>query len=388
MNVKLLKDGAKISRRRVLLRVDFNVPLKNGKVVDDFKIAQTLPTIEYLLKHKAEIFIVSHLGRPERAIAALSLKPVCDHLAKMLKTKIVFTTLEKLEKNKKTATPITFLENIRFYKEEEKNTPAFAQRLAALADVFVLDGFGVSHRAAASVVGVARYLPTYAGLLLAAEISGLDHVLRKPKKPFVVVLGGAKMETKIPVLKKLLPLADHILVGGGLANTYYASQGCKVGKSLVEKKFIAEMRQLGKKKKIIFPIDAVYGTQRGKKIGVMSVVPKSRLPDQALGIYDIGPKTIQLFAKYIRNAETIVWNGALGFFECSPYNFGTYALAGAIAARAKGRAFGVVGGGETVEVVAKLGLLKQIDLVSTGGGAMLEFLSGVKLPGVAVVTKK
>jgi phosphoglycerate kinase len=237
-------------------------------------------------------------------------------------------------------------------------------------------------------IGVAELLPTYAGLLLSTEITGLNRVLEKPKKPLVVVLGGAKMETKIPVLKKLLPLADYILVGGGLANTYYLSKGYKIGKSLAEKKFVSEMAVLGKKKKIIFPIDAVYGTEGGTKVGVVSVGSGFKLPSQSLGVYDIGPGTIQLFAKYIQKAETIVWNGALGYFEQSPYRFGTYAIAQAIAARAKGKAFGVAGGGETVEVIKKLGLLKAIDLVSTGGGAMLEFLSGVKLPGVEAVTKK
>jgi phosphoglycerate kinase len=213
-----------------------------------------------------------------------------------------------------------------------------------LADVFVLDGFGVSHRAASSVVGVARFLPTYAGLLLDAEISGLNRVLEKPKKPLVVVLGGAKMETKIPVLKKLLPLADHILVGGGLANTYYLAKGYKVGRSLVEKKFIEEMRALSTNKKIIFPIDAVYGTEDGKRVGVTTVDSQFKIHDSQQGIYDIGPKTIQLFAKYLKSAETIVWNGAMGYFEQRPYNYGTYALAEVLARRSKGKAFGIAGG--------------------------------------------
>ncbi len=388
MELKSIDQVKFFPKQRVLLRVDFNVPLKNKKVIDDFKIIQTLPTIKFLLKKKVQIIIVSHLGRPSRPTPALSLKPVSEYLAKLLATKITFTSLEKLEKNTRSTDGVYFLENIRFHKEEEKNTKNFAKRLANLADSMVLDGFGVSHRSAASIVGVAAFLPTYAGLLLSAEITGLNRVLEKPRKPFVVVLGGAKMETKIPMLKRLAPLADYILVGGGLANTYYLSEGYRIGTSLVEKKFIAEMRTLGKNKKIIFPVDAVYGTEGGKKVGVTTRENQFKLPGQSLGFYDIGPKTIQLFAKYLRKAETIVWNGALGFFEQRPYHFGTYAIAQAIAARAKGRAFGVAGGGETVEVIKKLGLLKQIDLVSTGGGAMLEFLSGAHLPGVTVVTKK
>ncbi len=388
MKLRTLSETGDITGKHVLLRVDFNVPLKGKKVIDDFKLRQTLPTIEYLLKKKAHIIMVSHLGRPKQREAQLSLRPVANHFAKLLQQNIFFTTLDLVMATRARSAKIVFLENIRFYKEEEKNTPAFAQRLAKVADIFVLDGFGASHRAGASIVGVSKLLPSYAGLLFETEIGGLARVMQKPKKPLVVVLGGAKMETKIPVLKKLLSIADHILIGGGMANTYYASKGYRVGKSLVDKKYIAEMATLSKNKKIIFPIDAVYGTAEGKHVGVTPVGPQFKLPKAGLGIYDVGPATIQLFTKYLKKAETIVWNGALGYFEQKPYQYGTYMIAEVLAQRAKGKAFGVAGGGETVEVIKKLGLLDSIDLVSTGGGAMLEYLSGAQLPGVVAVSKK
>jgi phosphoglycerate kinase len=386
MKVRSLREARELSKKRILVRIDANVPLKGNKILDDFKIRQSLATIDYLLKKNAQIFLVSHLGRPSRPDPRFSLKPVASFISRELAIPVTFTTLEKCDKKMPTAS-VVFLENIRFYPGEEKNNPAFAKRLATLADVFVLDGFGVAHRDAASVSGVAKLLPSYAGFLLEAEINGLNRVLTKPKKPLVVILGGAKMETKIPVLTKLLPLADTVLVGGGIANTYYLSQGSKVGNSLVQKQFVAELKKLAAKKKILFPIDAVYGTADGKKVGVVSTKGVFKLPP-GTGIYDIGPATIQKFAAFIRDAETIVWNGALGLFEQKPYQYGTYMIAELLSRRSKGKAFGVAGGGETVEVLEHLKLVPDIDLVSTGGGAMLEYLSGKRLPGIIAVSKK
>lgn len=382
----------KLAGKCVLTRVDFNVPVKNGKIQDNYKIVKSLSTIEYLLKKDAKVILLSHFGRPKGMDKKLSLKPVVKVLEKMLKRKIkilnvdswnrIETEIEKMKDGE-----IIMLENIRFLKGEEENNPALAKKFAGLADLFVLDGFAVSHRQAASVSGVAKLLPTYAGLLMAEEINGLSKLMEKPKKPFVVILGGAKMETKLPLLKKFLEKADYILLGGGLVNTYLWAQGKKIGGSIVEQSLKKEVLSYKNKKKIIWPVDLVVGQNNGQKAKVVKFKDVNII-DSKLAVYDIGPATIGLFSKYIKNAQTLIWNGAMGYFEQHPYQFGTYAVARLVASRAKGKAFGVCGGGETVEVIKRLKLIDDIDLVSTGGGAMLEFLSGNQLPGVKAVLKK
>ena len=399
MKIKTIKSIKNLKGKRVLVRADFNVPLKNGEIKELYKIEKSLPTIKFLIDKGAKIILLSHLGRPEKMEKELSLKPVAAALENKLEREVKIIDFTKLKKNPENYwteaqkmvdemknVEILILENVRFVKGEEKNDKIVAKKFATLGDVFVLDGFAVAHRDAATVTGIAKHLPAVAGLLMEAEINGLNKVMQKPKKPFVVVLGGSKMETKIPLLKQFASKAHYILVGGGIANTYFFAKGAQTGKSLIDKEHKKEAVFYGKKKNVIMPLDFIVGTEKGEKCHIVDVNEKIKLKSNE-AIFDIGPKTISHFAKIIKNARTLVWNGALGYFEQHPYEYGTYAVARLFAARAKGRAFGVCGGGETVEVLKKLSLMEDIDLVSTGGGAMLEFLSGKKLPGVKIVTK-
>ncbi len=386
MKIKTIKQVDNLEGKRVLMRCDFNVPIKNGKVMDDFKIRKSLPTIEYLLKKKASVILLSHLGRPNgKVVKELSLQPVKNYLEKTLRKKIKLYNLNKLS-SLKIKESITILENTRFSPDEKDNTGNFAKELASLADIYVVECFAVSHRPSASIIGLAKYLPAYSGLLMTEEIEGLEKLVKKPKKPFTVVLGGIKMETKIPVIKNLLNKANYILVGGGIVNTYLWAKGYKVGKSLLNKDLKKEALLYGGKRKVIMPLDLVVGSLDGKEHQVIKLDKNFKVKPN-WGIYDIGPETIRLYAKYIKKAKTLVWNGAMGYFEQHPYKYGTHSVAQLLASRAKGKAFGVCGGGETVEVLQKLKIMDDIDLVSTGGGAMLEFLAGKKLPGVKIVTK-
>ncbi len=382
--MRTLKNIKNLHQKRVLVRVDYNVPLKNGIVQEDFKIRQSLPTLQYLQNHGAKIIIVSHLGRPQGVQENASLHPIKIKLEKFLKKKIKFFALNDLKAaveytQKMQPGEIIMLENIRFSKDEEKSGKVFAKQISELGDVFILDGFAVAHRKAASITGVAKYLPAYAGLLVEREVKSLTQVMSRPKKPLVVVLGGVKLETKIPVLKNLLPLADHILLGGGIANSLLKAHGIDIGDSVYDELPKNLLKILGNKK-IILPVDVVVGNQLGKKT-------KTQFADEMRfgkneGIYDIGPKTRELYAGILKRANTIVWNGAMGLFEQSPYQHGTFALAKCIA---QSKANTVCGGGETVEVLKQLKLTSKISTISTGGGAMLEFLSGKKLPGIQAV---
>ncbi|MBI2444191.1 MAG: phosphoglycerate kinase [Candidatus Magasanikbacteria bacterium] len=396
LSLRTIGQLKNLAGRRVLLRVDFNAPIKARRVVDDFKIRASLPTIRHLLKEKAKLIIVSHLGRPHGVEPSLSLAPVARQLGKLLAKNIPLCPLPAAFFTRGTLPPAIsrlpagaacLLENIRFYPGEEKNDPALARGLARLADIFVLDGFAVAHRDAASVSGVAGVLPSYAGSLVAQEVKMLSGVLARPRQPFVVVLGGAKVETKIPVLRQLLPKADHILVGGEIANTYWWAKGLKVGSSLVGKKFKQEVLKYCASPKVIMPVDVVVGTPDGQSATLLPLDSQFSIPRAKFGVFDIGPATVQLFAEYLKSASTIVWNGAMGKFEVAPYHFGTYALAELIAARSRGAALGIAGGGETVEVLRERGIIEAVDFVSTGGGAMLEFLGGKKLPGLQALLR-
>lgn len=384
MKLKSIKEARHLLGQRILVRVDFNVPVKNGQVVDNFKIQASLPTIKFLLHSGARLILVSHLGRPTKKEKKFSLLPVVKELEKLLGTKVCFGLLEKRDDWE--GEKLVLLENIRFYKGEENNDLKFSKQLADLAEIFVLDGFAVAHREAASVSGIQNFLPAYGGLLLDKEIAGLSKVLESPKHPFVVVLGGIKIETKIPVLKNLLPKADKILLAGGIFNTYLAAMGNKIGCSAVDSNYKKEAKYYVNNKKVVKPVDVIIGTIKGKNARAVSLDKKLNLKSGE-GIFDIGPSTVSLFAKHLKNANTIVWNGAPGFFEQAPYNHDTYALVRYIASRSSGKAFGVCGGGETVEILRHLGVFNDIDLVSTGGGAMLEFLSGKKLPGLKKLIK-
>ncbi len=404
MKIRTIKQIKNLKNKHILLRVDFNVPIKKDpsagaqgkKIIDDSRIKASIPTIEYLLKKKAKVILVSHLGRPEGYDKKLSLAPVAKRLSELLRKKVELVKIKRLEdyfgKNVGAYgnTPV-LLENIRFFNGDKDGVGTgfdLSKQLANLADIFVLDGFAVAHRASASVSGVAKHLPSYAGLLLEKEIIGLSKAIQKPKKPFVVILGGVKMETKIPVLKNLLPKADCVLIGGGIFNTYLWAKGYNVGKSLIDKEYKKEALALLKNKKVVLPIDVVVGREDGSGVKVSRIpypVSRHRLCGMDYGIYDIGPETIRLYAKYIKKAQTIVWNGAMGYFEQKPYDTGTLSVARLVASRSKGKAFGIIGGGETLQAMEITKMGEYVDLISTGGGAMLEFLSGKKLPGVETV---
>lgn len=392
-SIKTIKDIKNLKDKRILIRADFNVPIKNGKVQDNFRIKTVLPTIEYLLKQGAKVIIISHLGRPEagKFEKQFSLLPIAKELEKLLKKKIVFVKYSKdflkkdfllsVQGNKPS---VTLLENIRFYKGEKENDKKFAKQLSQLADYFVMEGFAVAHRDSSSVSGVAKYLPSYAGLLLEEELKGLSKVVDKPKKPLVVILGGIKCETKIPVLENLLSKSNQILVGGGIVNTYLWAKGYDVGESLVDKDFKNKILKICKNKKIILPIDLVVGDYKGKDYQILKV-DKNFKVEKGKAILSVGPLTVNLYSKYIKKANTLVLNGAIGYFEQSPYQHATYAINRLFASRSKGKAFGVAGGGETVQILKELKIDWQVDLVSTGGGAMLEYLAGKKLPGIEVL---
>ena len=389
MAVKSIKKALRLKGKKVLIRVDFNVPVKDGKVLDDFRLMASLPTLEYLKKKKVKVIVVTHIGRPGGNVdKSLSIKPVAKRLGELLDctvaslSKSTGLSVEKRIKKMKGG-DIVILENVRFSPDEKKNTGTLANDLANLADFFVLDGFAVAHRPSASVAGVPKNIKSYSGLLLEKEINGLERVTKRPRKPFVVVIGGAKTETKIPVIKNLLSKADQILIGGGIMNTYLAAAGYKIGDSLVDKNFKKEALLYGKKKKVILPVDLLVGTFDGKNVRMVEIGKKPhQICKKGEGIYDIGPKTIQLFAEHIKKAQTLVWNGAMGVFEQKPYDMGTMSIARLVASRSKGKAYGVIGGGETLQAMDMVGMSEHVDLISTGGGAMLEFLAGEKLPGI------
>ncbi len=400
MKINSLSRLKNLKDKRVLVRVDFNIPMRGKKIKEAYKIEKSLPTIKYLIKNKAKIVLISHLGRPKGRDVNLSLKPVAEELAKLLKRKIDFIALtDKALASKKTFDAISekisdakngsviLLENIRFLKGEADNEPKTAKALASLGDIFVIDGFAVAHRDAASVSGIAKHIPTFAGFLMEEEIKGLSRLLEKPKRPFIAVIGGAKMNTKVPLIKKLLPKVDYILVGGGVVNTCLWANGLKVGNSIIDKEYKKEAKSYCKNKKIIMPEDYVVGLSDGTKAHIVEMNKKFKITGSKYGIYDVGPKTITKFAKIIKKANTLVWNGAVGYFEQKPYDWGSKSIARLFASRAKGKAYGVTGGGETVEIIKGVGVMDEIDLVSTGGGAMLEFLSGKKLPGIKAVIK-
>lgn len=377
----------KLKGRRVMVRVDFNVPIEDGKIKDDYRIKASLPTLEYLLNLGARVIILAHLEDPAgKVVPELSLKLVAKHLAKLLKRPVEFVEetvgyrADKAVADLKDG-EVVFLENLRFNAGEYSDDSKFAKRLAAYGDVYVNEAFSVCHRKQASVSALRRLLPTYYGIQLTGEVNALDKIL-KPKKPLVVVMGGAKISTKLPLVKKLKGPASHILIGGGLANNFFKYQKLETGKSLVDKDNIEELKVFFKKgelaRDIILPIDVIVKGRDGKPhLTVPEAVKKTDT------ILDIGPETVSLFANIIKDAQTIVWNGPMGFFEEAPYRHGTLGVATMIASRSTGRAFGLVGGGETVEALQMTKMAEYVDFVSTAGGAMLSYLGGEKMPGLA-----
>ncbi len=386
-NKKTIRD-LDVKGKRVLVRVDFNVPIKDGNVGDDTRIRASLPTLTYLLDQGASLVLCSHLGRPNGiADPKYSLRPVADYLGGLLGQKVRFVEdcLGPLaEAASKALQPgdVLLLENTRFHPEEKKNDPEMARKLAALADVFVNDAFGSAHRAHASTEGVAKFLPAVAGFLMEKEIQYLGEAIENPEKPFVAILGGAKISDKIGVIKNLLKKADSVLVGGGMANTFFKAEGYPVADSLVEDDALPTAKEILEQAgpKLRLPVDVVIA-DRFEADSEHKSMPTGPIPD-GWRILDIGPDTVKHFAKVIREAKTVVWNGPMGVFEFPEFAKGTFAIA---QAAADSGAVTIVGGGESVAAVQQSGLADKITHMSTGGGASLEMLEGLVLPGVAAL---
>ena len=385
MKIQSIKQLKNLKNQRVLLRVDYNVVIEKGKIKEDYRLQASLKTIKWLLAKGTSLIIISHLGQPQGESKELSLRPVAKHLQKLLGRPVKFIP-EVLGNQVKTAVAklkpgeIILLENLRFRPEETSNDQGFAEKLARLADVYVNDALAVSHRAHASVAAIKKYLPVYAGLLLTEELQALDKVV-KPRLPLVVIMGGAKIETKAPLIAKLFKSANQILIGGALANNFFAEQGWEVGQSLIDQTGQTVLQQFYSqnklKSKIILPIDVVVKNRLGRvRLCRPDQLTKSEM------ILDIGPQTISLFAKYISQAQTLIWNGPMGKFEEAPFKQGTLSIARAVAARSKGRAYGVVGGGETIAALNLTKMAEYVDWVSTAGGALLAYLGGEEMPGL------
>lgn len=391
MDKKTVRD-LDVAGKKVLVRVDFNVPLNDkGEITDDTRITASLPTIQYLLEQKAAVILMAHLGRPKGQVKPeLSLAPVAKHLGKLLGKKILFAPdcvgeAAQAAASKLKPGHILLLENLRFHKEEEKNDMEFAEKLASLADLYVNDGFGVSHRAHASVEGVTHFLPAAAGFLLEKEIQYVGQAVTNPLHPFVAIIGGAKVSDKIGVISNLLDKVDTLLIGGGMANTFLAAQGYKMGKSLVEEDKLDLAKELlakAKKNKVnmLLPTDLVMAAAFAPD--AEHVTEKVKNLNQAYMALDIGAETSKAYAEALADAKMIVWNGPMGVFEMDAFCKGTEAVAKAVA---KSRATSIVGGGDSVAAIEKLGLAKRITHISTGGGASLEYLEGKILPGVAAL---
>lgn len=391
MDKKTVRD-LDVAGKKVLVRVDFNVPLNDkGEITDDTRITASLPTIQYLLEQKAAVILMAHLGRPKGQVKPeLSLAPVAKHLGKLLGKKVLFAPdcvgeAAQAAASKLKPGHILLLENLRFHKEEEKNDMEFAEKLASLADLYVNDGFGVSHRAHASVEGVTHFLPAAAGFLLEKEIQYVGQAVTNPLHPFVAIIGGAKVSDKIGVISNLLDKVDTLLIGGGMANTFLAAQGYKMGKSLVEEDKLDLAKELlakAKKNKVnmLLPTDLVMAAAFAPD--AEHVTEKVKNLNQAYMALDIGAETSKAYAEALADAKMIVWNGPMGVFEMDAFCKGTEAVAKAVA---KSRATSIVGGGDSVAAIEKLGLAKRITHISTGGGASLEYLEGKVLPGVAAL---
>ena len=387
---KTVRD-VEVEGKRVLVRVDFNVPLAEGKVTDDTRIRAALPTINYLLEHGARVILMSHLGRPKgKVVDELRLDPVAERLAELLGKPVrklddcVGPEVEAAVAEMRSG-DVALLENTRFYSEDESNDPAFARKLASLADIFVNDAFGAAHRAHASTVGVAEHLPSVAGFLMEKEIAFLGQALTAPKHPFVAVLGGAKVSDKIGVIDNLLTKVDALLIGGGMANTFLKAQGYEIGQSLVEDDSLDVARETLERagERLALPVDVVVADQFDAE-AESKVVPVDQVPED-WRILDIGPETVELFKQKLAGAKTVVWNGPMGVFEFPRFAVGTEAIARILAGSG---ATTIIGGGDSVAAVEQAGLADKMTHISTGGGASLEFLEGKELPGVAALLER
>lgn len=385
---KTVRD-ADVDGRRVLVRVDFNVPLRDGAVADDTRIRAAIPTITYLKEHNARTILMSHLGRPkgDGPEPELSLRPAADKLAELTGFDVTFvddTYGEKAAAAVAALQPggILVLENVRFDKREKKNNPEIAQRLASYGDIFVLDAFGTAHRAQGSVVGPAAYLPAYAGFLLEKEVDTLTSIFADPARPFVAIVGGSKVSSKIGVLDHLIDSADTLIIGGGMAYTFFLAKGYSVGSSLKEEDWVERAGEMIRKAetkgcKILLPIDNVVADHFGED-ATGEVVDSDQIPDDRMGM-DIGPKTVELYCEAVKGAKTVFWNGPMGVFEMDQFAKGTEAVARAIA---DSDCTSIIGGGDSVAAINKFGLANKMSWISTGGGASMELVEGKALPGV------
>ncbi len=380
-----------VKGKKVLMRVDFNVPLKDGVVTDDTRVRAAIPTIQYLKEQGAAIILMSHLGRPkgDGPEPELSLKPAADKLAELTGYDVKFvpdTYGDEAAAACAAIKPgeIVVLENVRFLKAEKKNDPEVAKKLASYGDIFVLDAFGTAHRAQGSVVGPAAYLPAVAGFLLEKEVDTLTSIFAEPERPFVAIVGGSKVSSKIGVLDHLIDSADTLIIGGGMAYTFFLAKGYTVGTSLKEEDWVERAGEMLKKAeakgvKILLPIDNVVAPEFKDEPG--TVVASDAIPDDQMGM-DIGPKTEELYAEAIKGAKTVFWNGPTGVFEFENFQHGTKAVAEAVAEVKANGGTSIIGGGDSVAAINKFGLADKMSWISTGGGASMELVEGKALPGV------
>ena len=390
-----IKDQENLSQKKVLLRLDLNVPLKRGFITDETRIDKIVPILEFLIKKKSRIIIISHVGRPKGEMNKIfSLKPICENLEKRLKKKIrlLNNNIFKLKKENLFKSPqdqIVFLENIRFYKEEEKNDVSFAKHLASFADLYVNDAFSCSHRLHASVCKITEFLPSYAGLQLETEINALKKVTTEIKKPITCIIGGSKILTKIGIIKNLIPKFNNIIIVGGMANNIINYKGYNIGKSIKEFNCESAIKEIFETSEnhsceIIFPEDVLVG----KSINDNSKVKKlGDIEDDEL-ILDIGPKTVQKIKNVIKISKTVLWNGPAGFFENPNFAIGSYEIAKAIVEKNKKNSiYSVIGGGDTIALINQLNIIQSFNFVSTAGGAFLEYLEGKELPGIKALNQ-
>lgn len=393
MSKKTIAD-VNVQGKRVLMRVDFNVPMQDGVITDDKRIRAALPSIRHLLDQGGKVILMSHFGRPKGAVNdTMRLNPIAERLGELLSQPVrkvddcigpeVESAVAALREGE-----VLVLENVRFYPEEEKNDPEFAKKLASLGDIFVNDAFGTAHRAHASTTGVAAYLPAVSGFLMEKELEFLGGALDDPKRPFVAILGGAKVKDKIGVIEALLNKADTLIIGGGMAYTFFKAQGYEIGNSLLDPERLDFARDIMVKAKekgveLLFPVDIVVGKERSADTEY-KVVDYREMPAQWEGL-DSGPKTTKLFSEVVKKAGTVVWNGPMGVFEMEAFAAGTQGLAEALA---ESSAISIIGGGDSAAAVEQMGLAGKMTHVSTGGGASLEFLEGKVLPGVAALNDK
>ena len=390
LNKKTIRDF-NVKGKKVLVRVDFNVPLNDGKVADDTRIKAALPTIEYLLENGAAVILASHLGRPGGEFnKEYSLKPVAEYLDNLISARVYFSEdcVGEIARNASEAIKygeVLVLENTRFHPGEKENDPGMGKELASLAELYVNDAFGTAHRAHASNVGVADYLPAAAGFLLEKEINYLGYTITKPERPFIAILGGAKVSGKIGVVNNLIDKVDSILIGGGMANTFFAAQGYKMGDSLVEEDAIKIARKLldNAEGKIKLPVDVIIGDKFSNDANHKNV--KIGNVPEGWRILDIGTGTLIAFNKIISKSKTIVWNGPMGVFEFPVFAKGTFELAKIVS---KSEAITIVGGGDSAAAIVKAGLSKEITHISTGGGASLQMLEGKELPGLEALADR